>query len=582
MSSDNQMPTLRGGTPPPPYSESDIYSATPRSPRSAPSAAGSGSVSGHGPTAPRDHVATPMSPTSTTGSVIFTPETSPTVSEAGIATPVGYQSARLLSSTRYLESRPAPTSTSIWVPSSYTISLTPNTVPDDIPYPEHWAAYDITPQDWATFINFLLPDHDSVANEAILGGKTKSEDGSDVKSTIADGSVKSEGQVPDPDEWPRKRAEAEALVVQWNTSFFSPRKVTVTLQPELPAQMPGGWEAAFEDPPEEIPQDGPSSQRDAMPQHRSGGGWGGFQMDERGIRFGNSFVADSSGLRMGGLVMDSHGIRMDGQDDVPYFGSSRRPVPFTPGHHPRARGRGHAAGNFGPPRGRATHHCQSGQRSRSSSTSSSSSSDSSISSASSESIGSLPDQDDIREEQLPFYIARLEQWTANPHETRSKADVKQLKAELKAERNNAVALDPSLDKKALKKQTKMLIQEWKNLKRQQKKERKQRKKAEKKEKKQRKKEMKAARRDHRRDHRNERREQRGRGRGRGHSNHHPFIPEMPAFQNQGIPLRPFEVRVPPVNVPPINVPPVIVPEVRVNVPGVRVPPPACGGYWPRR
>ena len=280
--------------------------------------------------------------------------------------------------------------------------------------------------------------------------------------------------------------------------------------------------------------------------------------------------------------MDSHGIRMDGQDDVPYFGSSRRPMPFTLGHHPRARGRGHAAGNFGPPRGRATHHCHSGQRRRSPSTSSSSSSDSSISSASSESIGSLPDQDDIREEQLPFYIARLEQWTANPHEARSKADVKQLKAELKAERNNAVALDPSLDKKALKKQTKMLVQEWKNLKRQQKKERKQRKKAEKKEKKQRKKEMKAARRDHRRDHRNERREQRGRGRGRGHSNHHPFVPEMPAFQNQGIPLRPFEVRVPPVNVPPINVPPVIVPEVRVNVPGVRVPPPACGGYWPRR
>ncbi|KAM0283811.1 hypothetical protein ACHAO9_009533 [Fusarium lateritium] len=561
--------------PPPPYSETDIYSTSSQPPHSP--HLGSAAGSGHGPAGPGDDVASRMSSTSTTEPVIFTPPLTPRESNANITTPINQQHTNIPLSpsvSLYFETRPAPVSAAQWEPQIHSIAVRPDSVPDDIPYPQNWAAsYDITPQDWATFVNFLLPDHDSAKNEEILGEKTKTEDGLDSKSTIGS-SVKSERHTSDPHELHRRRAEVEALVQQWNSAFFAPRNVMVRLQPEERSHMPGGWESTFDDSPVQThAQPGPSSQREAIPQHRSGysnGGWGGFKVDNDSVRWGDRFVADSNGLRIGSLVMDSRGIRMDGQGGglpgVPGHAqppppNARNMPPFGHGNFPWQPPHPEANPFAGPSRGRAPHHDHRGPRSRSSSTSSSSSSSSSSSFASSASIGSLPDYDDLKDQQLPVYIARLQLWTNNPHEVRSRGDVKQLKAELKAQ--NANTSNPNVDRKALKAQGKILSQQWKNLKRQQKKERKDRKKglkkqkkAEKKERRQQKREMKTARRDHRRGQR---------GRGRGHVEPHP-APFVPPFQ------------VPPVHVPPFQVPPVQVHVPPVNVPGVRVPPPTFGGW----
>ncbi|KAL6922113.1 hypothetical protein ACHAPO_002871 [Fusarium lateritium] len=504
--------SLHGDVPPPSYSETDIYSATTRSPQvphpAFPAAGpGSGSGHGHGPTAPGDH-AFPMSPTSTTGSVIYTPPETPQAVSSNIEKPLQLLRNRLASATRYFDTRPHSHSTSLSF--EYSIAVTPGSVPSDIPYPENWAAHDVTPQDWATFVNFLLPDHDSVKNEAIFGGEAKSEDGSDAKSTTPNAKFKPQRQAADLSERHLFRQEAEATVYHWNTGFFIPRRVVVLLVPDEPVHASREQETAIDDPPEEIPQPGPSYQRETMPQRREGhfqGGWGG-------IPRGGRFAADANGLRIGDLHIDSRGIRMGGQGigDAWLFG---------PGcEHRHAP---HEA-NFDPTRGRAPHNHHHGARNRSSSTSSSSSSDSS---SSADSIGSLPDHDDIKEEQLPFYIARLEQWIANPHEVRSKADVKQLKAELKAGKRNTAPLNPNVDRKELKKQSKALGHQWKSLKREQKKNKKERKRAEKEVKRRMKREMKAAHRDHRR-------EQRGRGRGRGHGNP-PVVPGFPSGQSHFTP-----------------------------------------------
>ncbi|PNP80672.1 hypothetical protein FNYG_06271 [Fusarium nygamai] len=562
-----QAPATADDAPPPPYSETDIYSTSSQPPHSP--HAGSVAGSGHGSAAPSDDTASRMSSTSTTEPIFTPPLTPRTESNVNATAPTTHEIPLSPSVALYFETRPVPTSASQWEPQIHTITVKPNSVPDDIPYPENWAtSYDITAQDWATFVNFLLPDHDSVRNEAILGEKGKSEDGSDIKSSFGgDGSVKSERHTTDPNELRRKRAEVEAIVQQWNSGFFAPRNVMVRLQPEEQSHMPGGWETTFDDPPVQLPpQAGPSSPRDAMPQRRPSGwtgSWGGFQVDNDSVRWGDRFVADSNGLRIGNIVMDSRGIRMNGQPVGAPFGpgpsqppppNTRNMPPFMPGHP--AWNQGPPEAHTFPQRGRAASHDHQRRRSRSSSSSSSSSSNSS---SSSESIGSLPDYDDLKDQQLPVYIARLQQWTANPLEVRSKADVKQLKAELKASNTNGVA--PNIDRKALKVQGKALSQQWKTLKRQQKRERRERKrdlkkkkKAEKRERRQQKREMKAARRDHRRGQR-----------GRGHVETPP-VPVVPPFQ------------VPPVHVPAVNVhvPP-------VNVPGVRVPPPALGGWgWSGR
>ncbi|KAJ3472403.1 hypothetical protein NLG97_g11017 [Lecanicillium saksenae] len=131
-----------GGDAPPPYSETDIYSNS-----------GAAAV----PSAPPTHaddVASRMS--SSNEDIIYTPPDTPrTASTRGVITGVAQPGADL-----YFESRPPPPADII--PQStlvHALQLETQSLPDDFPFPSDWEKRDINAQDWATFINFLLPDH---------------------------------------------------------------------------------------------------------------------------------------------------------------------------------------------------------------------------------------------------------------------------------------------------------------------------------------------------------------------------------------------------------------------------------------
>lgn len=487
---------------PPPYSETDIYSNASggRSPRSVGPAHADDAVSSTSAGDPIVYTP-PMTPRSSSNSHTFNIPPSP--------------SANL-----YFDDRPAPSAAnpSLNRPVIHRLSVKPESKPDDLPYPPEWANHDVTQQDWATFVNFLIPHHDAEVNEAILGEKVRSDDVPQIRGekTPTEGSVRSAGTVGrmnDQSEIMRRRAEIEATVQQWNDGFFAPRGVQVQLEPtEDEPRVPGAWDTAFDQAPASgTAQAGPSSEREAgeQAQQQQGGGWrngfGGFRIDGDSVRWGDAFVADSNGLRIGNLVMDNNGIRMNGRGGMPSGPNTRG----APGFPPQAQWSHPGAGPWAAPhRGRSAVPHSDGAYSRSSSVSSASSSSSDSSDSDASSIGSLPDYDDLRDTQLPLYVERLKSWTASPNRVRTKADVKQLRAELKACKTNSNLAINEMDRSELRSQIKALKQQWRALKKQQKKERKehkkerrQRRKEERKEKKQRKKEIRRAKKEARRGHR---------------------------------------------------------------------------------
>ncbi|KAL6415385.1 hypothetical protein AUP68_01940 [Ilyonectria robusta] len=154
---------------PPPYSETDIYSTTSPGARSQHSTSGPPSaVPG-----PADDAASRISSSSTGDPVIFTPPLTPrTSSNANILAIPPSPSAAY-----YFDGRPAlAASPRLSEPLVHRVVVQPGSKPDDLPYPADWANRDITAQDWATFVNFLIPHHDTESNEALLGEKAKSED----------------------------------------------------------------------------------------------------------------------------------------------------------------------------------------------------------------------------------------------------------------------------------------------------------------------------------------------------------------------------------------------------------------------
>ncbi|PNY25960.1 Uncharacterized protein TCAP_04114 [Tolypocladium capitatum] len=507
-------------TPPPPYSETDIYSNSdgPRSPNTN-SPNTNSPASSRTIDAATDDGASRLS--SSTSELVLTPPETPRRASA----PQPQPSAAL-----YFESRPAPAVADAPRETLVnTVNVRSATLPDDLPYRTEWAARDVTTQDWATFVNFLLPDHTTRGNEAVIDRKMKAEGGGDAASTSG-GRSHAEAQLEHTreagPEATRRKEDAEATVRQWNDGFFGPRGISVRLDPAVdPARMPGSWDTAFDADAQGLP----SSQRQRQQQHTRS--CGGFSIDDNGIRFGDRFVADINGLRIGSLVMDNNGIHMGGQGTEPAstgpgrgsafgyppamgsFGSPfRYGVPHvSPDRHHHDHHHHWGSNEFGgrhghhggDERGRRCHSDHRGTRERSGSASSNSSSSSSSSSSSESSIGSLPDYDHVRDAQRPLYAASLRDWISHPDQMRSKSDVKQLKMELKSA--TTAPVDPNLDQKALKTQLKGLTQAWKQIKRDQKtirkatrRERRQRRKAERRERKQNRRDMRRARRDHKR------------------------------------------------------------------------------------
>lgn len=506
MSRDRNLSSGADEEAPPPYTPTDIYS----------NSASNRSASGD------------ASQTSTIeGDIIYTPPASPPA-PALAPLPSDYYA---LPPARTGNSPPP-------IVVVHELSVNFDTLPEELPYSTHSLGDSgVTEQDWATFLNYLLPDHTARRNEALVDRKLREEDAS---STGSGGKSRAEEQLSgivgggeermDEATW---RSHATRIVKEWNETYFEPKGVSVQLQaPEnqfRPQErtMPGAWNSSDADQQTSGSQGYENHQQQQQQQGRSG--WlkrfDRVKMTDNTLRIGDNFVADVNGLKIGGLVMDGRGIRMDGGQPQPppglggpVAGGFPRGMPgrwpsggAPPGcHHPGAgdpRGRG-----FGPSFGPAMGPEKQRHRSHSVSSVSSISSVSSVSSASVSSLESLPNYDDLNDNQLPLYAARLDAWVHSPDTIRSRQDINDLKAELKLAR--AASLDPSVDRKALKKHVKTLRQEWKGVRREQKRmmkerkrEKRSRRRGEKRERRERKREVKRSAREIKRELKGARREQ---------------------------------------------------------------------------
>lgn len=460
--------------PPPPYSETDIYSNSGRSPLGAP------------PDLSRSTTQTDdASQASTSNSVIYTPAES--------VNNDSYASAARL----YFDSRPHPRKVPRR-PISHEIVVGPMSTPDDLPYIPEFADLDITTQDWATFINYVIPHHIDQANGLVASEKMKaevldrrmhgltlsSEGASDLSAVDAQLNSLQPSKV---DLSGRLEDDIAAVVLEWNTGFFGPRGVRILAnvsEPDPPAlpprttteqpatrSMPSrpGWQTTGSE---------TTSDRDSVGKEREPRGWGwgpqgpgrrgghgcgygdghgrgrrghgrherggfgreiprdGFRgfgrrgglvrADASGFHVGSVMSAGNDGFRLGPMVADKSGFRIGNMlvanDDgfklgSMTFGNSNNPSAAPPNPYTE-RGRNMKDG--GDKNGR--------DRSRSIS-SHSSSSDDTVGTEDSE--GSLPDVSDLKPNQLHVVKQSLMEWLNHPEQPVSKESVKSLKRDIK-------------------------------------------------------------------------------------------------------------------------------------------------------
>lgn len=351
--------------PPPPYSETDIYSTSGRSP-----------VLGQSQTLPMRQrtashnslnvvsVTDDASSAASNNEVIYTPPLTPhsshshslgqhNRSNSGLLSP-GYPdqqntvsvSSDHLSSTSaeaYFELRPIPASLEPFPELiRYTIALQATSSPQDFPYQQTWARRDVRPDDWQTFLNYLLPNHAAESNELVIDRKLRGE-GDNARSARSGGDEKRDRNVGD-----RSPVEAQLdqirsagncpgqsvqdTIREWNDGFFRPRGMIVNVE-STPSdrdgpRMPGSWDQSFNSSPNFNQLNANSYSQNQQSGSRwwrfnplnrfetSSGGLriGDLSIDSDGVAYGDRFVADSRGLRIGSLVADSAGLRMQGRD----------------------------------------------------------------------------------------------------------------------------------------------------------------------------------------------------------------------------------------------------------------------------
>ena len=477
--------------PPPPYSETDTGTAV-----LTPS------------TSQADNSSRPARSTASSAAddeVVFTPPYTPT--EVGYHT-LDNDLDHISSSSAlaYFESRPAIGRAGP-VPTVYKIIIASNSKPKDVPYPEP-PLNDVTEQDWATFVNYLFPDHAASVNGEVADRKLEAEiaglglgsqglsqaDLLGVEAQLEPLRPRSERlDGPRVAEQPTERLhKIDATVTEWNSGFFEPRGIQLRfIEPETRIEdetrtMPGVWvpydhEILSETQGDEarspqrsfsfLPGIEASSRGFRFGPVRADSesfriGKNGLVADGRGFRIGNMLVSDENGFRLGGsrgFVADSNGVTLRGRN----FG--RRDDRDRCSEHGRGRRRGRHGhhghrGREGPDdRGR-----QRGGRSSSASSSSSSSSFcSSISSGSDLSVGSLPDYDDLKDQQLPVAKQSLLDWLNHPEQPITRETVRIIKEEIQV----AKKFKPRQfeeDMKALRSDVKSLMKEFKDTKRAQK------------------------------------------------------------------------------------------------------------------
>ncbi|KAG6173767.1 hypothetical protein E4U51_004444 [Claviceps purpurea] len=535
----NTLHVQADGAPPPPYSESNTYTSSPRT-----------------GLAPLDDAASCLSFSSSSGTgdhVIYTPPMTPRTSSSAHHYRNSPQQDQMLraqySVTRYFDSRRVPATVDISLQrDTFIVGLhvQDSSVPGHFPYQDGLAARDVTRQDWATFMNFLLPGHATKGIEAIWEREPTSEGISEHGA--AAGSMSSWSRAEPPfntmhEEHPvvaaaaRKRA-IRGTVQQWNEEFFGPRGIHLVLEQDFGPHVQQEVEActtsleglSFDDyhsgilPPED-------SKGTSTEDHKGAS----MEQDQAGQEYDK---VGSPGRQTGGPNSDNKTFSQDTPGDPPASmgsfswsvdgnsgwcrsdrGEDLYSANDTPHGHPgpglfeqRERG-SHEPPHYesSPPahahvheetRGRARHSRDDKKQPRALSTSSTASSITSSYSASS-SVGSLPDYNDIQEHQLPLYAARLQDWASHPEQIRTKRDIEALKAELKSLKRppGTTPSDqvPYVNKRALKGQIKALQAQWRGIKKSQrhsrkahKRERRQRRRAEKQERRQNAKEVRRA------------------------------------------------------------------------------------------
>lgn len=584
--------------PPPPYSETDIYS----------NSAGRSPILGLSQTLPiRQRTAShsslnvhdDASSAESNSEVIYTPPLTPHSSHSNTQpfrspNPAGSNDGFLspgypnnlqncasvasdhltsASAEAYFESRPVAAGVDLSRELHHVITVRPGSSPVDFPYQQEWANKDIRPDDWQTFLNYLLPNHAGESNEDLIDRKLRAEG---IQNDAASRFARSEkdgrpaaNTSPVVAQLEQIRLEEQPgqsmseTVREWNEGFFVPRGVTVHIEQTSSAQdeprMPGSWDQSFNNasPDPEQQQAGSGSRWwRSLPRFESSNGRlriGGVSIDNDRISIGDRFVADSRGLRIGGLVADDRGVSLHGRDL--FGGTSQRargqipspsappglyghppmpPMPMAPGYnysHPgpppgfEGTADHHPHHHQGEERGRGRGHANQGiSRHRSSSSASSSSSSSSSSSDSNSSIGSLPDYDDLKDTQIPVARSYLQDWLSHPENVVSSATVKEANENIKAaaaakqqSNNTAVVISNSE-----RKEVHAMLGQWERVKRQQKstrrqlrKERKAVRRAEKRERRQTRREARQSRREAKREGRESRREARRERRGGG-------------------------------------------------------------------
>ncbi|KAI6711284.1 hypothetical protein JHW43_006194 [Diplocarpon mali] len=308
-------------------------------------------------------------------------------------------------------------------------------------------------QDWATFVNYLLPEHAAAVNNDVADRKLNAEliDGRMHRLTLGkesrsmidlrevDAQLEPLRSTHNEDSSQR----LEATLCEWNDGFFKPRGINVSNSNmvtkvavvEGAGRMPGSW----------IPWEhemNPGGTSSSNPNARKGffnsfmqAGPQGFKMgpivaDNDGFRIGrNGLRADNNGFRIGNiLVADSHGFRLGGSRG---FNADNNGVSFGGKTWARREshdsGRGHGCHGHRDHRGRARSHGRHGRRQgRSPSTASGSSFLDSSSSVSDLSVGSLPECEDLSDQQLPVVKQSLTEWLNHPDQPITKEIVRDI------------------------------------------------------------------------------------------------------------------------------------------------------------
>lgn len=590
--------------PPPPYSETDIYS----------NSAGRSPILGQSQALPiRQRTASHNSlsvhddalSTGSNSEVIYTPPLTPHSSHSNMQpfrspNPAGSNDGFLspgypnnlqncasvasdhltsASAEAYFESRPVAAGADVSRELHHVITIRPGSSPMDFPYQQEWAHRDIRPDDWQTFLNYLLPNHAGESNDDLIDRKLRAEG---IENDAESRSARSEkdgkaaaNTSPVIAQLEQMRLEEQPgqsmseTIREWNEGFFAPRGMTIHLEQQTSSvqdepRMPGSWDQSFNNAspsPEQQQQAGSGSRWwRSLPRFESSNGRlriGGVSIDNDRISIGDRFVADSRGLRIGGLVADDRGLSLHGRDL--FGGTSQRargqpsappgpsglhshppmpPMPSMPPMPPMPMAPGYSFSHPGPPpgfEGTAEHHPHHRQgeergrgrryfrqgisRHRSSSSASSSSSSSSSSSDSNSSIGSLPDYDDLKDSQIPVARSYLQDWLSHPGNVVSRETVKEANENIKAAKQSRSAVVISTSER---KEVHAMLDQWERVKRQQKstrrqlrKERRAARRAEKRERRQTRREARQSRREAKREGREARREARRERRGGG-------------------------------------------------------------------